>query len=50
MDDEGKVLDVIVYRRLDAEAALKLIRRLLRNRPVASDLVAVNVKAPYYER
>ncbi len=34
VDDEGEVLDVIVQRRRDTEAALKLMRRLLRNQPV----------------
>ena len=31
VDDEGEVLDVVVQRRRDTEAALKLIKRLLRN-------------------
>src|SRR5690606_20905486 len=34
VDDEGEVLDVVVQRRRDTEAALKLIRRLLCNQPV----------------
>ncbi|MEG1452022.1 DDE-type integrase/transposase/recombinase [Brevundimonas sp.] len=29
VDDEGEVLDIIVQRRWDAEAALQLLRRLL---------------------
>ena len=34
VDDEGEVLDIVVQRRRDTEAALKLLRRLLRNQPV----------------
>ena len=35
VDDEGEVLDHVVQRQRDTEAALKLLRRLLRNQPVA---------------
>ena len=31
VDDEGEVLDVLVQRRRNKHAALKLLRRLLRN-------------------
>lgn len=31
VDDEGEVLDVLVQKRRDRAAALKLLRRLLRN-------------------
>ncbi len=34
VDDEGEVLELMVQRRWDREAALKLLRRLLRNQPV----------------
>lgn len=34
VDDEGEVLDLIVQRRRDTEAALKLLMRLLRNQSV----------------
>jgi len=34
VDDEGEVLDVVVQRRRDTDAALKLLRRLLRNQPL----------------
>ena len=34
VDDEGEVLDLVVQRRRDTEAALKLLKRLLRNQPV----------------
>jgi len=32
-DDEGEVLDLVVQRRRDTEAALKLLGRLLRTAP-----------------
>jgi len=31
VDDEGEVLDVLVQKRRNKEAALKLLRKLLRN-------------------
>ena len=34
VDDEGEVLDLVVQRRRDTEAALKLLGRLLHNQPV----------------
>jgi putative transposase len=34
VDDEGEVLDLVMQRRRDTAAALKLLRRLLRNQPV----------------
>jgi putative transposase len=34
VDDEGEVLDMIMQRRRDTNAALKLLKRLLRNQPV----------------
>jgi len=34
VDDEGEVLDLVVQRRRDTAAALKLLKRLLRNQPV----------------
>lgn len=34
VDDEGEVLDVVVQKRRDHDAALKLLKRLLRNQPV----------------
>ena len=35
VDDEGVVLDLVMQRNRDTDAALKLLRRLLRNQPVA---------------
>jgi putative transposase len=34
VDDEGQVLDLVMQRRRDTTAALKLLKRLLRNQPV----------------
>ncbi len=34
VDDEGEVLDLVMQRRRDTSAALKLLKRLLRNQPV----------------
>lgn len=39
VDDEGEVLDLVVQRRGDTEAALKLLRRLLRNQPVEPEKI-----------
>ena len=36
VDDEGVVLDLVVQKRRDTGAALKLLRRLLRNQDVES--------------
>lgn len=47
VDDEGEVLDVIVQRRRDAEAALKLIKRLLRNQPVEPVSITTDGLASY---
>ena len=35
VDDEGEVLDLVMQRQRDTQAALKLLERLLRNQPVA---------------
>jgi transposase-like protein len=34
VDDEGEVLDMVVQKRRDTRAALKLLKRLLRNQDV----------------
>ena len=34
VDNEGEVLDLVMQRRRDTNAALKLLKRLLRNQPV----------------
>jgi putative transposase len=33
VDDEGEVLDLVVQRGRDTEAAMKLLKRLLHNQP-----------------
>jgi putative transposase len=47
VDDEGEVLDLVVQRRRDTEAALKLLRRLLRNQPVAPQAIVTDGLASY---
>ena len=47
VDDEGEVLDVVVQRQRDTEAALKLIRRLLRNQPVEPETITTDGLASY---
>ena len=47
VDDEGEVLDVVVQRRRDTEAALKLLRRLLRNQPVEPERIVTDGLSSY---
>lgn len=42
VDDEGEVLDVIVQRRRDTEAALVLLKRLLRNQSVEPERIVTD--------
>ena len=42
VDDEGEVLDLVVQRRRDTAAALKLLRRLLRNQPVEPKVIVTD--------
>lgn len=42
VDDEGEVLDVVVQRRRDTDAALKLLRRWLRNQPVEPENIVTD--------
>jgi len=42
VDDEGEVLDVMAQRRRDTEAALNLLKRLLRNQPVEPETVTTD--------
>jgi putative transposase len=39
VDDEGEVLDLLVQRRRDTDAALKLLKRLLRNQPIEPEAI-----------
>ncbi|OHC97072.1 MAG: transposase [Sphingomonadales bacterium RIFCSPHIGHO2_01_FULL_65_20] len=47
VDDEGEVLDLVVQRRRDTEAALKLLGRLLRNQPVEPERITTDGLASY---
>jgi len=47
VDDEGEVLDLLVQRRRDTEAALKLLGRLLRNQPIESERITTDGLASY---
>jgi transposase-like protein len=47
VDDEGEVLDLVVQRRRDTEAALKLLRRLLRNQPVEPESIVTDGLGSY---
>ena len=47
IDDEGEVLDVVVQKRRDHEAALILLKRLLRNRPVEPEAIDTDGLASY---
>ena len=47
VDDEGEVLDVLVQRRRDTEAALKLLRRLLHNQSVEPQTITTDGLASY---
>ena len=42
VDDEGEVLDLVVQKRRDTDAALKLLRRLLRNQPVEPEAIVTD--------
>ncbi len=47
VDDEGEVLDVLVQRRRDTEAALKLLRRLLHNQSAEPQTITTDGLASY---
>ena len=47
VDDEGEVLDILVQRRRDTEAVLKLLRRLLHNQPVEPQTITTDGLASY---
>jgi putative transposase len=42
VDDEGEVLDLVMQRHRDTEAALNLLKRLLRNQPVAPTAIVTD--------
>ena len=47
VDDEGEVLDLVVQRRRDTEAALRLLKRLLYNQPVEPKTITTDGLASY---
>ena len=47
VDDEGEVLDLVMQRKRDTEAALILLRRLLRNQPVEPQSITTDGLASY---
>lgn len=47
VDDEGEVLDVLVQKRRSKHAALKLLRRLLRNTGIHPETIVTDKLASY---
>ncbi|MFZ4607013.1 MAG: IS6 family transposase [Caulobacter sp.] len=47
VDDEGEVLDVLVQKRRNKDAALKLLRKLLRNQGVHPETITTDKLASY---
>ena len=47
VDDEGEVLDIVVQRRRDAKAALRLLKRLLHYQPVEPETITTDGLASY---
>jgi hypothetical protein len=47
VDDEGEVLDLVMPRKRDTEAALKLLGRRLRNQPVDPERITTDGLASY---
>ena len=47
VDDEGEVLDLVMQRRRDTGAALKLLNRLLRNQPVEPQAIITDGLGSY---
>ena len=47
VDDEGEVLDLVMQRRRDTNAALRLLRRLLRNQPVEPESITTDGLGSY---
>ena len=47
VDDEGEVLDLVVQRRRDTEAALRLLRRLLHNQTIDPETITTDGLASY---
>ena len=47
VDDEGEVLDVLVQKRRNKHAALKLLRRLLKNQGIHPEAIVTDKLASY---
>ena len=47
VDDEGEVLDVLVQKRRNKAAALKLLRKLLKNQGVRPEAIVTDGLASY---
>jgi putative transposase len=47
VDDEGEVLDMVMQQERDTGAALKLLKRLLRNQPVEPQSIATDGLGSY---
>lgn len=47
VDDEGEVLDLVVQRRRDTDAALKILKRLLRNQPIEPEQIVTDGLGSY---
>src|SRR6202051_1717960 len=47
IDDEGEVLDLVTQRRRDTDAALKLLKRLLKNQPVEPERITTDGLGSY---
>ena len=47
VDDEGEVLDVLVQRRRNKHAALKLLRRLLKNQGIQPETITTHKLSSY---
>jgi len=47
VDDEGEVLDVLVQKRRNKHAALKLLRRLLKNQGIHPETITTDKLASY---
>lgn len=47
VDDEGEVLDLVVQKRRDHHAAMKLLTRLLRNQPIQPEAIVTDGLGSY---
>jgi putative transposase len=47
VDDEGEVLDLVMQRRRDTGAALRLIKHLLRNQPIEPQRIVTDGLGSY---